>query len=170
MANAANPVVPKDGALVITDASGTPKTWTVLYEDGDLQISGLSEDQWETTTFFDRGVPYAVRKIQKREIEFSFSCHCTAFLGDATTALGPEAILKKGVFSAAASVLPAANGDAYLLTLAFTAERSDLGHPADAVVTLKYCDMQMDFAEGVPGKLTISGRAVPLSNDYLTVS
>lgn len=170
MALAQAPLVPKDGTLVITDNAGTPLSLTVQYEDGDFSIDNMQEDQWEVQTFLDRGTPYSVRRTEKSPLSFSFSAHAVALLGDGTTAGLADVVLKKGVWASASSKLPTANGDAYLVQVAWTGERSDFGASADAGLTLKYCRLKMSFAEGVPGKINITGECIPLSTDYMTVA
>lgn len=168
MAVATNPMIPADGALVITD--GAALTYTIIYEDGDLSITGLTKGQMQMVSFKDRGITYSVRETEDQDIEFAFSCHAIALLGDATTAMPTDVVLKLGVWAAATSKISAAQGNAYLLQLKFTAERSNFGATADSTATLKYCQMTIDFSEGIPGKLSIKGKCFPLSTDFLTLT
>lgn len=169
MSNAANPLIPKDGTITITD--GGALSFTLTYEDGNLQISGLNgQDQKSYQSFKTRGKTYAVRAVEDVDIEFSFDCHAVGIIGDGTTALIGDVALRKGVWAAYTSKLAAANGDAKLVQVSWTGERSSLGATADSVVTMKYCGLTMDFAEGVPGKISIKGTCYPISTDYLTIT
>jgi hypothetical protein len=170
MSVSANPLVPKDGSIVITDATGTPLSLTILYEDGDLQVQGLMSDQMRKEEFKTRGIPYAVREVERMSIPFTFTCHATGIIGDGSTALPGDALLKLGAWASATSKASAAQGGAYLLQLAWTGERSNFGATADSSITLKYCSFEVDFAEGIPGKLSIKGTAHALSTDYLTIA
>lgn len=171
MANAANPLIPLDGTITITDATGSPLSLVLAYEDGDLSIAGLNgQNQKSFQSFRSRGKTYAVRAVEDTDIEFSFTAHAVGIIGDGTTALLGDVVLKKGVWASATSKLPVANGDAYLLQVAWTGERTNFGAAADSVITMKYCALTLDFSEGVPGKISIKGTCYPISTDYLTIS
>jgi hypothetical protein len=58
----------------------------------------------------------------------------------------------------------------YCVQLAWVGERTDNGATTDSGITLKYCRLSMDFAEGVPGKISVKGRAICYSTDYLTLA
>lgn len=172
MAVATIPLIPKDGTLLINDGAGSPLGYTIVYEDGDLQVTGLMEGQLSVQRFDDRGVPYAVRSVQRENIEFSFSLHAISLLGDGTTAMISDVALKLGVWASATSLTGATSalGDAYLVKLTFTGERSNFGATADTTMVLKYCRLSLDVAEGVPGKWSVKGTAFPLSSDYFTLT
>jgi hypothetical protein len=167
MSNSAVPFIPADGSLTITD--GGALTFTLLYTDGDFQVTGLSAAQKSAQEFKTRGKVYSVRDVEEQSMEFSFTAHATQILGDGTTATLADVILKKGPWIAATSKLPAANGDTYCVQVAWTGERSTFGATADNVVTLKYCHLVLDFAEGVPGKLSVKGTAYTISTDFRTL-
>jgi len=166
----ATPIIPRDGTLTIKDGAGSPLSYVIPYSDGDFSLSGLVEDQSAVQSFKNRGRTYAIRKTEDQDLEFSFTAHCHALLGDGTTAGLFDVLAKKGVWAAATSTLPAAAGDAFCVTLLFTAERTNLGATSDASVTLKYCHVSGDFQEGVPSTISISGTAYAYSTDYLTVA
>jgi hypothetical protein len=169
MANTANPLIPVDGVITISD--GAALTLTVNYEDGNLAISGLNgQNQKSYQSFKSRGKTYAVRAVEDTDIEFSFDAHAVHILGDGTTGTLGDAALKKAVWAAATSKLATANGDAYLLQVSWRGERTNFGATNDNVITMKYCALTMDFAEGVPGKLSIKGICYPISTDYLTIT
>jgi len=168
MANAANPLLPTDGKITISD--GAALTLVLLYEDGDTTIGGLNSSQKTRQAFKSRGKTYAVRDVEDKEIPINWTAHAVHIIGDGTTGTVGDAILKKLVWSAATSTLATANGDSYLLTVTWTGERTNFGAAADNTIVLKYCDLEMDFSEGVPGKLSIKGIAHPISTDYLTIT
>ena len=169
MSNTANPLIPADGSTVITD--GGALTLTVNYEDGDLSITGLNgQNQKSYQSFKHRGKTYAVRAVEDVDIEFSFTCHAVHIIGDGTTGTLGDAILRKAVWSAATSKLASTAGDAYLLQVKWTGERTNFGATNDNTVQVKYCSLTLDFSEGVPGKFSVKGTCYPISTDYLTIT
>jgi len=170
MAISATPIIPRDGVLTVKDGAGSPLSYVIPYSDGDFSFNGIVEDQSTVQVFRNRGRMYAARKVEDQDLEFSFTAHCHALLGDGTTAGLFDVLAKKGVWASATSTLPAAAGDAFCVTLVFTAERTNLGATSDASVTLKYCHISGDFQEGVPSTISISGTAYSYSTDYLTVA
>lgn len=167
MANAATPFVPKDGQCKIADGAGSPISLIIPYEDGDLQMTGLTEGQMAIAEFRSRGHVYSVRKTEDRPVEFTFTCHATQFLSDGTTATPFDVVMKKGVWASATSTGPN-TGDATLYKFTWTGERSDFGATSDNTVVFKYCRFEMDFSEGIPGKFTIKGTAYNFSTDGYT--
>lgn len=171
MANSATPLIPVDGVLTITDNTPTtPLSYVLQYEDGDFQVGSLNNSQKTRESFTSRGKTYSVRDVEDQNIEFSFTCHAVHIIGDGTIATIGDVVLQAGAWSAAISMLPVANGDSYLLQVGWTGERSNFGATADNSITLKYCALDIDFAEGVPGKLSIKGTAHCISTDYLTIA
>lgn len=168
MATTNNPLIPADGTLVITD--GASLTYTIVYEDGDLSITGLMKSQMQLQAFKDRGITYSVRQTEDANIEFSFSCHAISLLGDGVTATISDVALRLGVWAAATSKIAVTQGDAYLLQLKYTGERTNFGSTADTTATLKYCAMTLDISEGLPGKLSIKGTCFPISTDFFTAT
>ena len=169
MANTANPLIPVDGVITITD--GAALSLTLNYEDGDIQIQGLNgQNQKSFQSFKSRGKTYSVRAVEDVDIEFSFTAHAVHIIGDGTTGTLGDVALKKAAWAAATSKLSSSNGDAYLVQVSWRGERTNFGATNDNVVTMKYCALTLDFAEGVPGKLSIKGTCFPISTDYLTVT
>lgn len=161
MANAANPLIPPDGQLVITD--GAALTFTLPYEDGDISISGLTKGQKAVQKFTTRGRGYAVRETEDQDVEISFTAHAVGLKSDGTTALISDIVNKIGVWSGATSTLPAAAGDAFCVTCTWTGERTSYGASADAYLRLKYVHFDEDFSEGIPGKISVKGTAYVMS-------
>lgn len=170
MSLSAVPIIPRDGTLTIKDGAGTPLSFVIPYTDGDFSLSGLVEDQSAVQSFKNRGRTYSIRKTEDQDLEFSFTAHAHAVLGDGTAAAFYDVIGKKGVWAAATSTLPAANGDVFTVSVTFAAERSNFGATSDVSIILKYCHLSGDFQEGIPSTFSISGTAYSLSTDYLTIS
>ena len=168
MALALTPIIPKDGKIEILD--GAVLLLAMTYEDGDFQASGIAKDQNQVKSYKHRGRTYAVRETEDQNIEGSFSCHLTGLLGDGTTAQPLDPVRKKGLWAAATSTLATNAGDAHLLQIRWTGERTNFGATSDSVCTLKYCHISADFAEGDPGKLSFKFTAFPISTDYCTIT
>lgn len=169
MANTANPLCPVDGLITITD--GAALSLTVAYEDGDFQVSGLNgQDQKSYVSFKSRGKTYAVRAVEDIDIEFSFTAHAVHVVGDGTTGVLADVVLRKTTWSSYTSTLPTASGDGKLVQVRWRGERTNFGATVgDDRITMKYCALTMDFSEGVPGKLSVKGTAYPISTDYLVI-
>lgn len=168
MALPTNPLIPIDGAIVVSDNTGTPITLTMTYEDGDLNVAGLEQAYMEVQVFEARGVPYAARNVRYKPIEFSFTAHLVGTV-DASDASILAALLKLATtpWASATSQLATAKGDAYMLQVKWTGERTNFGGSADASLTLKYCRLSVDIAEGVPTKLNIKGTCYRFGSDWV---
>lgn len=154
MADAAVPLIPRDGTLVLSD--GAALTLTVLYTDGNLKIGNLSQGNYVVQAFKDRGTAYSLRGVEKQEITVSFDCHAVMTVG-ASSPL--EAIRKTGTWASATSTTPIANGGSEVHTVqaVWTGERSNFGATADASVTIKKIRFTGSFSEGTPGMLSFEG-------------
>jgi hypothetical protein len=168
MALSATPLIPRDGKITISD--GGVLSLTGWYEDGDLSISGISAGQMQVKSYKSRGKTYSVRETEDQEQEIAFSAHLTGLFGDGVTAQLLDVVRRKGLWAAFVSTLPAANGDAKLVTLTWQGERTNLGATSDSTFTLKYVHITADLSEGDPGKISIKGTNYPLSTDWETVS
>ena len=158
----------EDGTITIQD--GAALTYTIIFEDGDLQINGLRRNQAAIVVGKDRGRNAWFREGEDQDFDISFSCQAVALLGDGTTATPNDVFLRKGVWAAAVSTLPLTTGDVYALKLTFTGERSNFGATSDTTVVAKYVTWEVSFSEGVPGKLSFKGTGHVYSNDYLTIT
>lgn len=165
MAIAATPLVPKDGTITITDGAGTPLEFEVTYEDGDFQIAGLAAGDWEVETFYDRGIPYTVRNVKRKTYEFTFTCHAIA-LSNNSSGVVLDVVRKAGTWGSATSVNT--TGDAHLVKVVFKGERTDLSATSDTFLNMFECHLQADFAEGIPGKLTIKGTVINITSTTAT--
>lgn len=145
----------RDGLIAMEDATGTPISITVQYEEGNFSGSGFSEGDTEVTTYLDRGVLGSVRKTTRTFPTFTFSAHMTD-LSDGTEKNLWDAVNKLGAFAAGVSTL-GANEEVWTLKVTFTIEGTDHGDAADHVFTFNDCHMTIDFAEGDPNSFTING-------------
>jgi len=143
-----------DGTVLFEDGT-TPTAMdvTLVADQGDLSISGLTEDQREVVPYQSRGVLQAVRKGAKVFPTGSLSI-MQADVSDTTDETIIDLILQQGAFAAAKSTR--ANDDAYLLDITLTIEGTDTGDAADHTIKLADCHCTLEFAEGSPNTITIN--------------
>ena len=170
--NAATPIIPRDGVLVIKDNTGTPKTLTIPYRNGDLKLSGIMPGYRTVQEFTTCGKLYAVRQVEDSPIDVEFACDADhLLLGDGASVVFAETALQLGAWSGATSMLASTGGDAWVVTLQFTVERTNFGGTADNVVVLAFVVVKgLDFQEGVPSKFTFKGSAWPRKVDGTTAA
>lgn len=155
------PFMPQDGTITIEDATGTPISMTVQYEEGDLQIDGFQQDDKSIIALYDRGTIYGLRKDQDEPINFSFSAHATD-ITDATEKTLIDVFNKTGAFASGVSTL-GANADVWTVKVTWTGEQTDFGGGADSTIVFTYCHAKVSFQEGKPGVFQISGTAYPIN-------
>jgi len=145
--------VPRDGQIILSDATGTPNTFTVAYEDGDFSFS---DDKTERIVMRDRGQIVGLRKGDDAVGSFSFSCYLTEFT-DGSTSTICDIIEKTG--SAAAWISTGGTGyEQYLLDVQLKIEGTDHGDGSDETLTLTKCFLNWDFAEAKEGnKINVTG-------------
>lgn len=170
MAISSTPIIHRDVTCVISDNTGTPKTWTLFASGGTLKLTGLTPSQKTTQEFMSCGDVYASRMVDSQEIGVEFDCDAVHIIGDGTTATFGDVMLKRGAWASAVSTLPTAAGDTFCVTMTFTVERSNFGATADNTVVLKYVAGASDFSQGVPSKWGFKGRAIMYSTDGVTIS
>tara|TARA_R100000808_G_scaffold21968_1_gene47612 strand:+ start:933 stop:1403 length:471 start_codon:yes stop_codon:yes gene_type:complete len=140
----ASPRIPRDGTITVEDDSGTPISYTVLYEDGDYKGPEMMEDQSDIAEFYDRQELYAIRKTQRKSAAFSFSAHLTDVEGWKLK----DAFSKTGAYSSGVST-SASYGDVWTVKVTWT----------DGTLSqvLPHCHGKVTFSEGEPGKVEVSG-------------
>jgi len=168
MSIAASPIIPRDGTIVVSD--GSTLSLTLLYEEGDLSVSGFEKGSYDFESFWSRGQWFAGRETKTHTMEISFSCYCVGIIGDGTTALIGDVINRLGVWASATSTLPTSTGGAYTVQLKWTGDRVSSGGSANSSLTMKYVRLSADFSEGVGAKWSIKGTLVPYSSDYLSIA
>ncbi len=157
MALSAVPFIPKDGVINVQDATGTPISLDIPYEDGDGQFGPFRQSNMSVQHFKDRGVFYASRTVEEEAIDFSFSCHLTE-LADSTEKAVADAFLGTGAWSSGVSTL-GASAEVWAVTVTWTGDTSGAGGDVSTIV-LTYCVAEVSFSEGVPGTLSISGQGI----------
>lgn len=168
MSVASTALLSMDGAIVLTD--GAALSLAMQIEEGNLQISGLRHNQRAPVVGKHRGRNAWFRQGEDVDFDVSFDCTVVALLGDGTTAMPLDWALRKGVWAAATSTLPASTGDLFTSKLTFTGTRIAFGATANTTAVIKYLSVEAAFAEGVPGKFSFKGTGHVYSTDYLTIT
>lgn len=148
----------RDGSLVITDNTGTPKSLTVPYENGDLSASGLGKGLRETNPIQSRGNLVTVRKGNRVFPQVTFSVIMTHFTSATQTSI-IDCIEKTGDWTNAVSTLSKATaipGDADTRDLTFTVEGTT-PDSADHTCVMTKVELEYSFSEGDPNTVNVTG-------------
>lgn len=176
MSLTANPFVPKDGAIVCTDATATPLSFTCPYEEGNFQWDELSYQQKTVEHFFARGRYFASRETVDKIMGFSWDAYSVGFTDAADTTISNVVMRSGATWNVGKSTLPTSAGGCgtstthgiWAITVKWTGERTELGGTADSTLTMKYCHLKHGFGEGNGAKFGIKGEMIPYSTDYLS--
>lgn len=145
----------RDGTITLKDGTGTPLDVIVQFEDGDFNIAGLNQGNYEVTPYLDRGEFSSLRKTNRKFPAFSFTAKMTE-LSDATNENLLDMVMKSGAFAAAVSTL-GASADVFTLDVVLAVEGSNYGDASDHTLTMEDCHLSIDFSEGDPNKFTVNG-------------
>lgn len=168
MAKLTEPVSVRDVVITLEDATGTPISVTVEFEEGDLSIDGFEEGNAPVNWFRDRGQIYAGRLADEEPISISFSCDANQ-ITHATETLVPDALNKTGAFASGVSTW-GANAEIWTVKMTVTIERTNFGGSADETFVFDYFRGKAAWAEGDRARWTISGVAVPKNGSGITRS
>ena len=160
MALNSTPILIPNGTLDVAD--GAALTAQMLYEDGDLSISGLQKGDYNVEGFMDRGDFYAFRQIDQKTYSVSFSCHATEISDATETQPLMDIMLREGAWGGGTSVITTGS-DIWAVELTYTANTSGAtgGEAGQTIVINHFIPQDVGFAEGNPAKFTVSGIAVP---------
>ncbi len=151
----------RDASLSLLDGTGTPVTYTVTLESGDLKVSGqnFSGKSYETQVYEDRGEVGGVRKTTRKFPAGSFSCYFRQFTGASGSGTVKDFLLFRNAYSGNTSTTSL--GDVKTLDIKLAIEGTDLGDAADHTTTMEDCIVDtVDFEEGDPNKLTVNFRVL----------
>ena len=140
-----------DGAIKLSDGTGTPVTLILPFTVGDLSISGLQETLRNVVAYEARGVLTGVRHTSIAPPTGSFSLQL-AELTDAAVGVALDFVRKTAGYSSNVSTL-GASAECYTVDVELAVEGSDHGD-TDRTITLTDCHVLADFAEGEPNTLS----------------
>jgi hypothetical protein len=161
MAESTRIKVKRDGTITFRDGSSpTPKTYTVAYEAGDLNITFPGPT---VNVFLDRGIMGATPSLRygdEQPMSFTFTANFRDTT-DAAAATLMDILNRTGWVAGAGGWVSSlgANQEVFCVDLLFTIEGTDHGDAADHTLTLKHCALSGSLAEGDPNVLTINGTA-----------
>jgi hypothetical protein len=145
--------VRRDGTITILDGAGSPLSYTVAYENGDLSYA---EDKAGRIVIRDRGTIVGLRAGDDPVQSLSFSVHLRAFAITATNATLIDVIQRTGAWVAATST-GGTGFEQFLVTVKITVEGTDQGDSADHVATFAKVLLTYDVKEGDPDTLNVKG-------------
>jgi hypothetical protein len=141
-----------DGVVSFIDATGTPLTLAIPFENGDFGASGLHPSGRAAVPIKCRGKVVSVRNGESQEITGSFSCKMSEFTAGSAKANAFDAIWKKSGTAWASAVSVFATGsERMMVDIKLTIEGTDIGDSGDHTITFKKCDVTFDFAESGDG-------------------
>ena len=148
--------VRRDGTLQLIDGTGTPNTFTVAYENGDVSFDGGAKA--DRIVIRDRGTIVGLRKGDDPVPTLSWSTNFRNWR-DGTNAQLVDVIDKTGAASGWTSV-GGSGYEQYLLDIKLTIEGTDLGDSADHTATASKCLITWSFAEGDPDTLNCTAEVL----------
>lgn len=152
--------VKRDGTLVLSDGSGTAKTYTVSAEPGDFSLAIPMETK---NDFLDRGrLVGSVRYGDDQPLTGSFSVY---FRGGVTADGASAALLNilDGTIRAVGtnpwvSTL-GASAEVFALDIIMSIEGTDHGDGADHSITIPDCSFDFSISEGDPNTISVNFRS-----------
>lgn len=156
----------REGTISFLDGTGTPVTYTLSLESGDLKLSGqnFNGKSYETQVYEDRGEVGGVRKTTRKLLTGSFSCYFRSFTGVTGSGTAKDFLLFRNAYSGNTSTTTF--GDVKTLDIKLSIEGTDLGDAVDHTMTMEDCEiLGVDFEEGDPNKLTCNFRVLGAVTD-----
>tara|TARA_R110000824_G_scaffold88655_4_gene217900 strand:- start:93 stop:560 length:468 start_codon:yes stop_codon:yes gene_type:complete len=141
----------RDGTLTVTSGGGSPVTYTVAYEDGDLSFS---KDKDARIVIRDRGNIVGVRKGESPVLSGSFTVHQRDFT-DGTALTLVDMLDKTGAASGHTSTGSGAYEN-FMVDIKIQIEGTAHGDSADGSATFSKCVATWSFSEGQPNKISVS--------------
>ena len=144
-----------DGVILVEDGTGTPLNYTCTFDEGNLTISGLAQQQNEVVTYESRGTLKSIRPTGRTYPSGSFSLMLPD-VSDNTDKTLIAILLKQNSFSAAVSP-NGANSDVYTVKITLTGAGTAHGDSAihTFVMNNVLCN-SLDVAEGDPNTVTVN--------------
>ena len=143
-----------DGTIKVEDGAGSPASYTCLFDEGNLTVSGLTQKLNEVATYESRGALKSVRHTARTYPSGSFSFMLTD-ISDGTDSTLIDFLLKQNSHSGLVSTL-GANADVFAVKITLTVEGTDHGDSADHTIVMDDVTCSVDVAEGDPNTVTVN--------------
>ena len=150
--------VKRDGKVTFKDGTGSPKTYVVSYEEGNVSFS---RDKAERIVIRDRGVIVGSRKGDDPVITITFDVHMRSLTTTASTDLTIIDVMDNtGNVATIPWAKVSSAHEEWNLDLLFEIEGTDHGAGADYVATFSTCIFTWSFKEGDPNVISISAECM----------
>lgn len=148
------PKGPNSGVLTLTDGDSPANELEVNFANGDYSVSGLRETLNEQTAVEVRGTWLGNVAGPRVYPTFSFTCIVTE-ISSATDGTVADFILRNGTF--ATNVSSKGAGHPYTINSTYVIDGTEFSE-SDQTFGAQHCEItSIDFAEGLPSTLSISG-------------
>ena len=146
--------VRRDGEVQFVDGSGSPKSYTVSYENGNVSFG---REKAERIVIRDRGAIVGSRKGDDPVLTITFDVHMRSFTTSAGTDLTVCDVMDNtGNVATIPWAKKSSAHEEWNLDLKFTVENTDHGGGADYVVTFSTCIFTWEFSEGDPNTISVT--------------
>jgi len=150
--------VPRDGQITLQDGTGSPKTYVVSYENGNVSFG---REKAERIVIRDRGTIVGSRKGDDPVLTITFDVHMRMLTTTTSTDLClPDVLDNSGNVATIPWAKASAAHEEWNLNLLFQIEGSDHGDGADYVATFAACIFTWEFSEGNPNSISVSAECL----------
>ncbi len=150
--------VRRDGKVTFKDGTGSPKTYEVAYEEGNVSFS---RDKADRIVIRDRGVIVGSRKGDDPVITITFDIHMRSLTTTASTDLTAIDVMDNtGNVATIPWATVSSAHEEWCLHLLFTIENTDHGGGADYVATFSTCIFTWAFKEGDPNTISVTAECM----------
>ena len=150
--------VRRDGEVQFVDGTGSPKTYTVSYENGNVSFG---REKAERIVIRDRGTIVGSRKGDDPVLTITFDVHMRSFTTTAGTDLTICDVMDNtGNVATIPWAKVSSAHEEWNLNLKFTVENTDHGGGADYVVTFATCIFTWEFSEGDPNTISVTAECM----------
>ena len=150
--------VRRDGQIQFLDGSGSPKAYTVSYENGNVSFGREKADR---IVIRDRGVIVGSRKGDDPVLTITFDVHMRSL----TTSSGTDLTIcdvmdNTGNVATIPWVKASAAHEEWNLNLKLTIEGTDHADAADHTGTFAACVFSWSFSEGDPNTISVTAECM----------
>ena len=150
--------VRRDGEVQFVDGSGTPKSYTVSYENGNVSFE---RSKAERIVIRDRGAIVGSRKGDDPVLTITFDVHMRSFTTTAGTDLTICDVMDNtGNVATIPWAKKSSAHEEWNLDLKFTVENTDHGGGADYDVPFSTCIFTWEFSEGDPNTISVTAECM----------
>ena len=151
--------VRRDGQIQFLDGSGSPKAYTVAYENGNVSFDGGAKA--DRIVIRDRGVITGSRRGDDPIITITFDVHMRSLTTSAGTDLTICDVMdNSGNVASIPWAKASAAHDEWNLNLKLTIEGTDHADAADHTATFAACVFSWSFSEGDPNTISLTAECM----------